>query len=92
MTNNNQPTDDQSQQSTDESVISSPSQSQRPTMSGAPHVASDADLIEKAWVDKAKEIVEHTKNDPYEQQKAISKFKADYMKKRYNKDINVADS
>jgi hypothetical protein len=61
-------------------------------MPGNPHVAADADLIEKAWVDKAKQIVEQTKNDPYEQQKALSKFKADYIKKRYNKDVNVADN
>lgn len=57
-------------------------------VNSSPNIASDSDLIEKEWVDKAKEIVEHTKGNPYEQQKAISKFKADYMKKRYNKDIN----
>ncbi len=54
-----------------------------------PDDASDADLIEKEWVVKAKDIVHHTQNNPYEQQNAISKFKADYMKKRYNKDIKT---
>lgn len=57
-----------------------------------PLQAADNDLIEKEWVIKAKQIVEKTKDNPYEQQKAIEKFKADYMKKRYNKTIKVTDS
>lgn len=56
-----------------------------------PSEAEDSDLIEKEWVERAKEIVEHTKDDPYEQQKALSKMKADYMKKRYNKDIKISE-
>ncbi len=55
----------------------------------APDDASDSDLIEKEWVVKAKDIVQHTQNNPHEQQKAMSKFKADYMKKRHNKDIKT---
>lgn len=54
-----------------------------------PEDASDADLIEKEWVLKAKDIVSHTQSNPHEQQQALSKFKADYMKKRYNKDIKT---
>ena len=49
--------------------------------------ASDIDLIEKEWVQKAKAIVAHTHGDPYTQNKEINKIKADYIKKRYNKDI-----
>lgn len=49
--------------------------------------AEDADLIEKEWVARAKEIVAHTHGDPYSQNKEMSKIKADYIKKRYNKDI-----
>lgn len=56
-----------------------------------PSEAADSDLIEKEWVERAKQIVDHTKNDPHEQQKALSRMKADYMKKRYNKDIKVSD-
>lgn len=56
-----------------------------------PKQAADVDLIEKEWVVKAKQIVEHTKEDPHEQLRVMSKFKADYMKKRYNKDIKVSD-
>lgn len=56
-----------------------------------PDEASDTDLIEKEWVDKAKEIVEHTQDDPYEQQKALSAMKTDYMKKRYNRELKEDD-
>lgn len=62
-----------------------------PTVSGVPHVADDVDLIEKEWVEKAKEIVARTKLDPYAQSAEVSRMKADYIKKRYNKDIKVAD-
>lgn len=52
--------------------------------------AQDTDLIEKEWVQKAKEIVAKTHGDPYTQNKEINKMKADYIKKRYNKDIKQA--
>lgn len=58
--------------------------------STTPAIAEDTDLIEKEWVEKAKEIVEKTKNDPYLQNQEINKVKADYMKKRYNKDMKLA--
>lgn len=56
-----------------------------------PVIADDADLIEKEWVMKAKEIVERTKQDPYVQNKEVEQMKADYMKKRYNKDIKLTE-
>lgn len=56
-----------------------------------PEEAEDTDLIEKEWVLRAKQIVDHTREDPHEQQRALSQMKADYMKKRYNKDIKLAD-
>lgn len=56
-----------------------------------PPEAGDADLIEKEWVERAKQIVEHTREDPYEQQRALSQMKADYLKKRYDKDIKIAE-
>lgn len=57
----------------------------------APAIADDTDLIEKEWVEKAKEIVQHTKDDPYLQNKEMNKMKADYLKKRYNKDIKLSE-
>jgi hypothetical protein len=56
-----------------------------------PDEAGDTDLIEKEWVERAKDIVDHTKNNPHEQQRAINLMKAEYMKKRYGKDLQVGD-
>lgn len=61
------------------------------TTSDTPAIADDADLIEKEWVLKAKQIVERTKEDPYDQNKQLNVFKADYMKKRYNKTIKLSE-
>lgn len=57
-----------------------------------PALADDSDLIEKEWVDKAKQIVAATREDPYVQNKELSKFKADYLKKRYGKDMKLEES
>lgn len=56
-----------------------------------PSDAADTDLIEKEWVIRAKALVENTKEDPHLQNKEMSKFKADYIKKRYNKDVKVSE-
>ena len=54
-----------------------------------PLAANDDDVIEKEWVNKAKKIVAQTRHDPYEQEKAVSKLQADYVKKRYGKEIKL---
>lgn len=54
-----------------------------------PLVAADEDLVEKEWVDKAKKIVNATKDDPYNQEKQVSKLQADYLKKRYGKEVKL---
>ena len=54
--------------------------------------AEDVDLIEKEWVKRAKDIVEKTINDPQAQSEELSKVKADYIKKRYNRDVATRDS
>ena len=64
---------------------------QAPT-DNTPAVADDLDLIEKEWVDKAKQIVAETRNDPYMQNDKMSKYKANYIKKRYGMNIKVGDS
>ena len=70
----------------------SQSQTHMPGISGIlPQLADDTDLIEKEWVDKAKEIVAQTSHDPYLQNKEMNKVRADYMKKRYNKDIKLIE-
>ncbi len=52
-----------------------------------PLLAEDSDVIEKEWVDKVKKIIILTKNNPYERAKVIAQLQADYLKKRYNKDL-----
>jgi hypothetical protein len=54
--------------------------------------AQDADLIEKEWVERAKSIVAQTQDDPYKQKNEMSKIKADYIKKRFNKSIPIEDT
>lgn len=52
--------------------------------------ADDEDVIEKEWVSRAKAIVNSTKDNPRVQSKELGKFKAEYIKKRFNKDIKTA--
>ena len=76
-------------------LVSPPSTAQRAqpvsASTGTSLAASDEDLIEKEWIDRAKKIVEQTKSDPYQQEKEVSKLQADYIKKRYGKDVKLAD-
>jgi hypothetical protein len=60
-----------------------------PATSAAAQVTDDNDLIEKEWVNKAKEIVERNRDDPYKQSEELTVFRADYMKKHYNKTIKL---
>jgi len=52
-------------------------------------VQDDDDIIEKDWINKAKQIIAQTKGDPYKQSEELTLFKADYMKKRHNKTVKV---
>lgn len=54
--------------------------------------AEESDLIEKEWVQRAKHIVATTQDDPHKQKSEISKAKADYIQKRFNKTIKIDDS
>ncbi|HSX45903.1 MAG TPA: hypothetical protein VLG27_02750 [Candidatus Saccharimonadia bacterium] len=73
-------------------AMPAPLQSAGPVSSkGNPaQAADDRDLIEKEWVTKAKQIVEQTHDDPFKQSEELNVFKADYMKKRYNRTIKVS--
>jgi hypothetical protein len=55
----------------------------------APLIANDDDLIEKEWVDKAKKIIAETKDDPYRREQEVGKLQADYLRKRYGKELGV---
>lgn len=56
-----------------------------------PVVAADDDLIEKEWVDKAKKIIAETRDDPYRREQEVSKLQADYLRKRYGREIGVSN-
>lgn len=55
-----------------------------------PLVANDDDLIEKDWVDKAKKIIIETKDDPYRREQEVSKLQADYLRKRYGRELGAS--
>ena len=52
-------------------------------------IVDDGDLIEKEWVDRAIKIVESNRDDPYKQSEELTVVKADYLKKRYDKNIKL---
>jgi hypothetical protein len=54
-----------------------------------PQIADDVDLIEKEWVEKAKQIVAQTKNDPRIQSNELEKVKTAYQKKRFNREAHM---
>ena len=56
-----------------------------------PLIASDDDLIEKEWVDKLKRIITLTRDDPYERARVIAQLQADYLKKRYNREMGQSN-
>lgn len=58
----------------------------------APIIADDVDVIEKTWVDKAKQIVEETKDDPHRQEEEVEKLQQSYLKKRYGKVVKPSES
>jgi hypothetical protein len=60
------------------------------TQDSASAIVDDGDLIEKEWVNKAKLIVERNRDDPYKQSEELTVFKADYLKKRYDKSIKLS--
>ena len=57
-----------------------------------PAQANDSDLVEKEWVDAAKRIMETYRTDPYNKNRTLTLLRADYLKKRYNKDIKISEN
>jgi hypothetical protein len=58
-----------------------------PVVDDTPLAANDDDLIEKEWVDKAKKIIAETKDDPYRREQEVGRLQADYLRKRYGKEL-----
>lgn len=57
----------------------------------APLVAADEDLIEKEWVEKAKEIIDATKDDPHTRSQKVNELQRDYLQKRYGKVVGASE-
>lgn len=74
------------QQTALNSVAQQPAQGSSTTN---PSVAADDDVIEKEWVDKAKQVVNNTNGDPRLQKHNVSLLQADYINKRYGKELKL---
>ena len=58
----------------------------------SPVVAADQDVIEKEWVDSSKKIIAETQGDPHGRSRRVGKLHADYLKKRYGKELKPAET
>lgn len=56
-----------------------------------PIAANDDDDIEKEWVNRAKQIIVQTKDDPFAREKAIGALQRDYLMKRYGRDVGASN-
>lgn len=71
-----------------------PSQSVNPMAQSnvaTPLVAADDDVIEKEWVDKAKEIIEQTRDDPHKRTEKVNELQREYLSKRYGKVVGATE-
>jgi len=57
----------------------------------APTNDSSATALDEEWINKAKMIIERTKEDPYTESKELGRAKADYLRIRHNKQVKVAE-
>lgn len=55
----------------------------------SPVSANDDDTIEKEWVDRAKQIIAETRDNPRAREKAIGALQRDYLMKRYGKQLGA---
>lgn len=53
--------------------------------------ADDIDVIEKEWVERAKKLLQSTGDDPYLGTHQVSILKAEYMKKRFNRELKLPE-
>lgn len=68
--------------------VPTPVQPQQAAMTSTnPSVANDDDLIEKEWVDKAKQIIGQTRDDPHRREREVNALQKDYLRKRYGKEL-----
>lgn len=72
-------------------IATPPQQSTNTVASQAPAVAADDDVIEKEWINMAKKVVALTKGDPFKRGHEVSKLQADYLEKRYGKQVKLPE-
>ncbi|MBX4190800.1 hypothetical protein KW794_01805 [Candidatus Saccharibacteria bacterium] len=76
----------------DQPVIKPPQDVPAPIPTDPKAVANDADHIEREWVDKVKTIIARTHDDPHLQKEQMSRVKAEYIQKRFNKTIKTDEA
>ncbi len=62
-----------------------------PVAPPAPLTAEDVDVIEPEWVKKAEKAVADHRNDPRAEESAVEAVQIEYLKKRYNIDVEPGD-
>lgn len=74
--------------------FSLPADDSKPTPTSVPATqgSKEGDHIERIWIDKAKGVIAKTQDDPHAQKDAMSKVKAEYIQKRFNKIIRTDDA
>lgn len=70
-------------------IAAQPDDTAAPLSHGSAQASDDQDRIEPEWVDKAKAVISQTRQDPYMQKHEMSKIKADYIQKRFGKQIKT---
>jgi hypothetical protein len=77
----------------DQPVIAAPPADATVPMATSSHApASDTDRIEPVWVNRIRDTVARTHDDPYIQSSEMSKIKAEYNLKRFNKQIKTDEA
>lgn len=77
----------------DTPIIAAPPQdSSAGAQSVSVHPADDSERIEPVWVNKAKAVIAQTRDDPYMQKSEMSKVKAEYIQKRFNKQVKTDEA
>lgn len=82
-------TDQTTDQSANDQQAKTPAQ--KPVITSPLH-AAEVNTIEKEWVDAVKLVEDRTRNDPYKQKEEVSRIKADYQLKRFNKKPNTDET
>ena len=79
-------------QAADQPVIAAPPQDVAVPASAAGQINDNPDHIEREWIDKVNSVVARTHEDPYLQKDQVSKVKAEYIRKRFNKQIKTDEA